>query len=381
MSKISADTVEAKTTNGDLVLQGNGTGVPDLASGTKLNGTALTDTFSTQSPVGANLIINGDMRIDQRDSAGTPVTATASGPYAVDRFRGFSNGVGVFTLAQDTDVPSGEQFTTSIKADVGTIDATIGATDFYSISHVIEGLNTAHLLIGTANAQTVTLRFWVKSPKTGTHYVAFINNGNDRSYPASYTVSVADTWEEKSITLTMDTTGTWLTTNGKGISLFWVLAIGSNFEGTADAWQAGNIQAASGHPNCMDNTANNFYLTGVKLEVGSTATDFVPDDYATSLAKCRRYYQIIGGAVNAFAYKWYQTTNGYLQQTLTLAAAMRAIPTLTKNGTWNTTNCGQPFFSSSHPGTIWFQSQTTSTGASGLYTDSTDDTVEMDAEL
>ena len=334
------------------------------------------------SPVGANLIINGDMRIAQRGTSFAGYTTANSGAVTLDRFKYYSTGAETVTISQDTDVPSGQGFTTSLKVDVTTADATVGAGETVRIETPLEGNDVAHLMFGTANAKQATLSFWVKSPKTGAHYVNFSESSSyARCYPALYTVSVADTWEYKTITLTGDITGTWGTGSGVGLTAGFVLMAGSSFLGTADTWQAASVFAASGVVNCMDNVANNFFLTGVKLEVGSTATAFVPDDYGTALAKCRRYYQIIGGAVNAFAYKWYQTTNNYIQQTLTLAAAMRAIPTLTKNGTWNTTNCGQPTFSSAHPGTIWFQSQTTSTGASGLYTDSTDDTVEMDAEL
>ena len=295
MSKISADTVEAKTTNGDLVLQGNGTGVPDLASGTKLNGTALTDTFSTQSPVGANLIINGDMRIAQRGTSFAGYTTANSGAVTLDRFKYYSTGAETVTISRDTDVPSGQGFTTSLKVDVTTADATVGAGDIVRIETPLEGNNVAHLMFGTANAKQATLSFWVKSPKTGAHYVNFSESSSyARCYPALYTVSVADTWEYKTITLTGDITGTWGTGSGVGLTAGFVLMAGSSFLGTADTWQAASVFAASGVVNCMDNTANNFFLTGVKLELGDTATAFVPDDYSTALAKCQRYFQLFG---------------------------------------------------------------------------------------
>ena len=381
MSKISADTVEAKTTNGDLVLQGNGTGVPDLASGTKLNGTALTDTFSTQSPVGANLIINGDMRIAQRGTVSSIGAPSYGGP---DRFQVNLSGVANLTLEQNADAPANTQFKNSLRLTVGTGDALGTASDFVLIRTMFEGQDLHQFKKGTTDAQQFTLQFWARSAVTGTHIVRLRDNDNSRNVSASYSIAVADTWEFQTITFPADTTGAFDDDNGRSLIVEFFVGAGTDYtSGTlSEVWAAAaNADGAVGQVNAVATTSNIFALTGVKLEVGSTATAFVPDNYATSLAKCRRYYQIIGGAVNAFAFKWYQTTNGYLQQTLTLAAAMRAIPTLTKNGTWNTTNCGQPFFSSSHPGTIWFQSQTTSTGASGLYTDSTDDTVEMDAEL
>ena len=167
----------------------------------------------------------------------------------------------------------------------------MGAGDIVRIETPLEGNDVAHLMFGTANAKQATLSFWVKSPKTGAHYVNFSESSSyARCYPALYTVSVADTWEYKTITLTGDTTGTWGTGLGVGLTAGFVLMAGSSFLGTADTWQAASVFAASGVVNCMDNIANNFFLTGVKLEVGSTATAFVPDDYSTAMAKCQRYF-------------------------------------------------------------------------------------------
>jgi len=254
----------------------------------------MTQTVQTemQDNIGANLITNGNMAVAQR---GTSFASPSSGSYTLDRFYWNFSGSGAVTITQDTDVPTiaeaGIDFKTSMKIDVTTADASLGATDTYSIIQPIEGFNTAHLGFGASDAATVTLSFWVKSPKTGTNHVAFYNAAVNRSYPASYTVTSANTWEKKTITLSGDVTGTWVgATNGIGLNISFALGVGSNYEGTADAWQAGILTSASGAANCMDNTANNFFLTGVKLEVGSTATDFVPDNYGTALAKCQRYY-------------------------------------------------------------------------------------------
>jgi len=239
--------------------------------------------------IGANLIINGDMRIAQR---GTSFVSPASGAFLMDRYSIALVGAGAFTVTQDTDVPSGEGFLSSMKVDVTTADATLAASDQYAIQYKVEGLNMQHLMFGSANAKTMTLTFWVKSTVTGTQYVTLANNARDRCYPAAITINVSDTWEKKTITFTGATDGTWLTTNGVGLSIIFNLAYGSNFEGgTADTWATSNIRGPASAANLVDNIANNIFLTGVKLEVGSTATDFVPDDYATALAKCQRYYE------------------------------------------------------------------------------------------
>ena len=287
MSTLEVDSIVASTSNTDLSLDGAGTGVVNLATGAKLNGVALTDTFSTQSPANPNLIINGDMRIAQR---GTSFAAPSDGAFTLDRWKQFNSGGGVYTVTQDTSiVPAG--FANSLKFDVTTADAAIAAADYYQIQYILEGLDISHLKWGTADAQDVTLSFWVSSSKTGTHSISFSNNGSSRTYVAEYTVSVADTLEYKTITIPGDTSGTWLTTNGKGLGIVFILALGSNYTtASVSSWQAANNQGSTNQVNCMDNIANNFFLTGVKLEVGSTATAFVPDDYGTALAKCMRYY-------------------------------------------------------------------------------------------
>jgi hypothetical protein len=365
------------TMSGDLAMGTNKiTGVGDPTSAQDVVTKAYFEA-NASAGVNPNLIINGDMRIAQR---GTSFTSVVNGDYTLDRWNINESTDGVIDIKQNTTVvPSNTA--NSLEIDVTTLDAALTASQLMALAYLVEGNDLQHVKIGTSDAKTLTLSFDIRSNKTGTFAVIFRNDAKNRHYISEVTINVADTWETKTVTIAMDTTGTWATDNTAGLEIFWTFANGPDVEGTAGAWTAGNLLSTANVDNWMDSVSNFIYLTNVKLEVGSTATAFVPDDYGTALAKCRRYYQIIGGAVNAFAYKWYQTTNGYIQHTLTLAAAMRAIPTLTKNGTWNTTNCGQPFFSSSHPGTIWFQSQTTSTGASGLYTDSTDDTVEMDAEL
>ena len=242
-----------------------------------------------------NLIINGDMAIAQR---GTSFAAPSNNDYTLDRWQVEHSSDAVFTVSQDTDTPN-DLFINSLKVDCTTADASIGAAQYAILTHKIEGLNCRHLGIGTSGAATVTASFWVKSPKTGAHYMAFKNSANDRSYPASYTVSSADTWEQKEVTVTLDTTGTWLTTNGIGLHLQWPLLLGTNYHGTADTWAAGINLGASDIVNCLDNTANNFFLTGVMLTVGSTApSTFVAagGSYGAELDLCKRYFERLSAA-------------------------------------------------------------------------------------
>ncbi len=305
MSKISADTVEAKTTNGDLVLQGNGTGVPDLASGTKLNGTALTDTFSTQSPVGANLIINGDMRIAQR---GTVTGLTATGYGGADRFSLGITTIGTWTLQQTVDGPDG--FSTCQEAVCTTADASPAAGDAVIMQHKFEGLNVQHLNYGSAQAETVTVSFWCKSDKTGTVVAELYQADGPYQVSQSFTIDVADTWEQKTLTFAGNTLGAITDDNTVGLQFNIWLDAGTNFtSGTLNtSWAARtNADRAAGLTLALaDATSNYFRLTGVKLEVGSTATAFVPDDYATALAKCQRYYFNIDGMIGT---GWVSNTN------------------------------------------------------------------------
>ena len=254
---------------------------------------ALVGTINSSNDFGLkNRIINGAMTIAQYGTTTTLVTGNSNG-FAADRFRGFNVGTGACSIIQATNVPSSTNgLINSLQIDVTTADTSIAAGELYMIRQVIEGLNITDLAWGTANAKTITLSFWVSSPKTGTHFVAFKNSAQDRAYAASYTISVADTWEFKTITVAGDQSGTWLTTNGTGIQVCWNLAVGSTFQtATADVWAAGDVYATSAQVNVMDSTANNFYITGVQLEKGSTATAFDYRPYGTELQLAQRYYE------------------------------------------------------------------------------------------
>jgi hypothetical protein len=239
---------------------------------------------------GANKIINGDMAIDQRN-AGASVTATDYG-YTLDRWQTGVSQASKFTVQQSSTVPTtGYGFSlvaTSLSA------YTVLAGDIFRVSQPIEGFNTVDLQWGTANAQTVTISFWVRSSLTGAFGGSVSNNAQNRSYPFSYTINAANTWEQKTVTIAGDTTGTWVgATNGVGVRVNWGLGVGSTYSGTAGAWAGSQLYSVTSATSVVGTNGATWYVTGVKFEVGSIATPFVPDDYEVSFAKCQRYYETI----------------------------------------------------------------------------------------
>jgi hypothetical protein len=238
-----------------------------------------------------NRIINGDMRIDQRN-AGASVTPTAT-TYTLDRWSLEISDASKLSVQQNAGAvtpPVG--FTNYL--GVTTVSAfSIVAASQFQLRQFIEGFNIADLGWGTANAKTVTLSFWVRSSLTGTFGGAFRNEGNNRSYPFSYTISTANTWEQKSITVAGDTTGTWLTNNDRGIAVLFGLGVGSDKSGTAGAWAAANYVSATGATSVVGTGSATFYITGVQLEQNTSATPFERRLYNQELANCQRYYQLL----------------------------------------------------------------------------------------
>jgi len=237
-----------------------------------------------------NRIINGAMVVDQRVS-GT-VTLDTNTRFIVDRFFAEDDSTATVTGVQSTTAPAG--FINSILFTVTTADSSIAASENCQLRHWIEGLNVADLGWGTANAQTVTLSFWVRSSVTGTHSGALLNSAANRNYVFSYTISVANTFEYKTITIAGDTSGTWLTTNGRGIGLFWNLGSGSTFLGTAGVWGSSVLFGATGSIQLISTLNATFYITGVQLEAGTTASPFENRQYGTELLLCQRYFQLLG---------------------------------------------------------------------------------------
>jgi hypothetical protein len=235
-----------------------------------------------------NRIINGDMRIDQRN-AGAAVTPVNNG-YTLDRWKSGLTQSSKFTAQQDSSANTVAGFTSSIKiTSSSAYSVTTGDTFFFD--QIIEGFNTADLNWGTANAKTVTLSFWVRSSLTGQFGGAFRNSAADRAYPFSYTISAANTWEQKSITVAGDTSGTWIgATNGTGIELVFDLGSGSTYLATAGTWASGNYIGATGDSSVVGTNGATWYITGVQLEVGSVATPFERRPFGTELSLCQRYY-------------------------------------------------------------------------------------------
>lgn len=241
-----------------------------------------------------NLLIGGDFSLNPWQR-GTTFTGIATGAYSADRWRVDYVTTAVVDVLKTADAPTiaqaGAFAQHCLHIDVTTADALIAATDVFTVGQRIEGLNAAYLGWGQTGARSATLSFWVKSPKTGIHCVAFRNSATDRSYIAEYTVSVADTWERKTVTVPGDTTGTWLYTTGIGINITWALVAGANFQATAGAWASSAAIATANQVNCLDNVANNFKLALVQFEMGSQARPFGAKPFYDVLAACRRYYQ------------------------------------------------------------------------------------------
>jgi hypothetical protein len=270
-----------------------------------------------------NRIINGDMRINQR--AATATINSSSYTYAVDRWAGIGQAAdGVFTLQSSTVAPTG--FQNSLLATVTTADASLAAGQFYAVRQAIEGFNFADLSWGTASASAVTLSFWVRSSLTGTFGGSIRNSASNRSYPFTYAISAANTWEQKTITVAGDTTGTWETGSSTGADVFFGLGVGSTFSGTAGAWAGSNFLSATGAVSVVGTSGATFYITGVQLEAGSVATPFERRPFGTELALCQRYYEVGYNARRGGASAFTAGSDGF-------SVSKRASPTMASFGT------------------------------------------------
>jgi hypothetical protein len=283
-----------------------------------------------------NRIINGAMVIDQRN-AGASGTASA---YTVDRwnYTGVQASKGTWQQnAGSVTPPAGFSnylgFTSSSSYSVLTGDT-------FLFNQAIEGYNIADLDWGTANAKTVTLSFWVRSSLTGT-FGGALSNDPARSYAFSYTISAANTWEQKSITIVGDQSGTWNKTNSLGVVVRFGLGSGATYSGTAGAWTAGNLVQPTGTVSVVGTNGATFYITGVQLEIGTTATPFERRLYNQELANCQRYYQVLGKGLNGSpAYQIYSIltyeASATAWGTVPLKVTMRTQPTTAYSGTFTT---------------------------------------------
>jgi hypothetical protein len=283
-----------------------------------------------------NRIINGGMTISQ-GAAGATVTPAVSSAYTtnypVDRFQVLVGAASKLTTAQSSVAPAGFSFSTLITSASAY---TVGAGEVFVIRQNIEGFNTADLGWGTANAQTVTLTFWVRSSITGTFGGSLQNSASNRSYPFIYTINAANTWEFETITIAGDTTGTWIgATNDTGIRVNLGLGVGATFSGTAGAWAGSDFDSATGATSVVGTNGATFYVTGVQLEAGSAASPFDYRDYGTELSFCQRYFAKLGGAGSS----GYMAIGSGIGRSGTLYSgyikfpvSMRAAPTLAISG-------------------------------------------------
>jgi hypothetical protein len=324
-------TVTLPSTSGTMAVLPTATGVLTEAAG----GTGTTTGYYGFK----SRIINGGMTIDQRN-AGASVTP-ANSQYLVDRFFYGSTQASKFT-AQQTPSATETGYATRVGAGFTNYLAfttasavSIGAGDYFYFAQPIEGLNVADLGWGTSTAKTITVSFLVYSSLTGTFGGSLCNGTGARSYPFSYTISSANTWTQISITVLGDTSGTWATNNGTGIYLRFGLGVGSTYSSTAGSWAAGNYISSTSAVSVVGTSSATFYITGVQLEKGSTATSFDYRPYGTELQLCQRYAQRWGGS---YAYEtvsngyWTTATSASLQ--VPLKTTMRTQPSLTTSGTW-----------------------------------------------
>jgi hypothetical protein len=262
-----------------------------------LHGTVADNTAVLDRRYAKPLIINGDMAVSQR---GTSFSASTSEIYTLDRFKyiDIDSPDNVYTITQDSDVPSGQGFAKSLKVDVATADASLDSLDGTLIEQRIEAQDLQQLSFGTSSAKSLTLAFWVKSNKTGTYVVRLLQSDNSsKQVSYSYTISSANTWEKKIINIPGDTAGVITNDNGSGLQISWLLSAGAGLQSGAlrSAWTAyANGDVAVGQVNLADSTDNEWYLTGVQLEVGefdaNSIAAFQHESYGDSLARCQRYF-------------------------------------------------------------------------------------------
>jgi len=242
------------------------------------------------SPYGfKNRIINGAMVIDQRNAGASVSIQTSNPTYVLDRWGGGATQNSKYTIQQNAGAVTPPAGYSKYLGVTSSSAYSVLAADYFFVTQRIEGFNTIDLGFGTASASSVTLSFWVRSSLTGTFGASITNSDASRTYPFTYTISSANTWEQKSVTIAGDTTGTWATNNTAGINVLFGLGVGSTYSGTAGSWSANNYLSATGATSVVGTNGATFYITGVQLEKGSTATSFDYLPYGTELALCQRY--------------------------------------------------------------------------------------------
>ena len=279
-----------------------------------------------------NRIINGDMRIDQRNAGASVGTGSGSTVYTVDRWQAQYEATNKFTVQQSTVAPAG--FVNSLLVTSSSA-YTPTSTQWFAVAQSIEGVNIADLGWGSAGAQSITVSFWVRSSLTGTFGGSVTNASWGRSYPFSYTISAANTWEQKTVTIAGDTTGTWNTNTSTGLTLRFSLGTGSSISNTAGSWYGSQVFAPTGATSVVGTNGATFYITGVQLEAGTVASPFERRDYGRELIMCQRYYELID------AFMGYSTSAGArVTSCIAFAVPKRTAPTLGLRGALTVTSYG-----------------------------------------
>jgi len=239
-----------------------------------------------------NKVINGAMQFSQRTTSESGLSSSNT-VRVLDRFQVRINSTGTWTVSQSTQSPPG--FAHSMRWQCTTADASLGASDFMYMAHRFEGKDVQDLAKGTSSAKPVTVSFWVRSTVTGSYSFRLVDNQNNRQIGQNYTVNQADTWEHKTMTFAGDTTGALTNDSSNRLSMMWWLAVGSNRTSGAipTSWETMTTadEAAGQTANIASSTSNNFFITGIQLEVGRNATEFEHRSYGEELALCQRYYQ------------------------------------------------------------------------------------------
>ena len=275
-------------------------------AGISISGAAV----NTLTPGMRNRVINGAMVIDQRNAGASVTPGAATVTYTVDRFAAYGSQASKFSVQQNAGSVTPPAGFSNYLGVTSLSSYTVGASESFWIRQPIEGFNIADFAWGTANAIPVTLSFWVRSSLSGTFGGCVVDNFTPYCYPFSYTITSANTWEKKSITIAGPTSGSFPTTNSAGLYLTFGLGVGSSSSGTAGAWTSANYNSASGATSVVGTNGATWFITGVQLEVGTVATPFEFRQYGTELALCQRYYLKLAGTCTLFGY-WDGSNYGY----------------------------------------------------------------------
>ena len=304
-----------------------------------------------------NFIINGAMQVAQR---GTSKSSVTSGEYpSIDRYYMNLSSLGTWTISQSTTTPSGQGFTTSLKLDCTTADASPSASDAFLVEQRIEAQNLQNLCYGTSSAKSLTLSFWVRSNKTGTYYTEIQHGevGSNYFNNHSYSINSADTWEKKTIPITGQTDDVINNDNGTGMFVRWIVGAGSNLTSgttTNNTWHQTVANRAAGQVNLADSTSNEWYITGIQLEEGDVATAFEHEDFSTTLEKCQRYF--VKFATGDYYGNNYSTGHSFTN--LDPPVPMRATPTTTYSDARSTSTTDNTSFNNATRLSFYQQSQT-----------------------